>query len=224
MSKFQSRAEDRDELAADRDEDAEQRDVAACNRDDAAVEREADAESRDEESRHDSDDLDRLFWWIRDQVRAHLARVAVITIDPDDWPDLTPAAIAHLRAHVGEQRRLAEHACDAVISLLDELRDKVHHDEAERLDAALDRHAAARDRDDSACDRQSAAQDRELSARDRGAAAVEREQIDAIDVAHADRLSRQAQLGAPGARAVAESLQRIADSRDRLSRSRRRSY
>jgi hypothetical protein len=187
----------------------------------AADQRDCHASDRDKEACREAEELDALFWQARCQIREHFAGIQDITIDPAEWPDLIPAALAHLRAHAAEQRRLAEFARAAVASLLDDLRNEIHHNQANRLAAVRDRRAAARDRGSSACERDGSAEDRDLSARDRGQAAIEREQADPADVSEAERVSTtQAPLTDPVARAVAECQQRIADSRNQLTRTR----
>jgi hypothetical protein len=221
VADLSSRAERRDEFAADRDDASERRDAAADIRDEAAEQRDTRGEDRDKLSCLDSEDLDVLFWQVRGQVRDQFARIENIAIDPADWPDLTPAGLAHLRAHVAERRGLAELSRAVVIGLLDDLRDEIRRNHADRVTAALARSDAARDRDDSAFDRRSSAQDRDLSARDRGQATIEREQAGPADVTQSERLSSmQEPLTDAVARAVAESQQRIADSRSQLTRSR----
>ena len=81
----------RDERAGDRDDAADHRDGIAHDRDDAADRRDADAADRDEEARHGSTGLADRFREIWEQILDRFTRTENATIDPDDWPDLTPA-------------------------------------------------------------------------------------------------------------------------------------
>ena len=72
-------------------------------------------------SQHDRDLNERLRQ-VCQQILDRLAWAENTTINPADWPDLTPAALDRLRAHAAEQRRLAALDRAAVSSLLTDLR------------------------------------------------------------------------------------------------------
>jgi hypothetical protein len=169
-------------------------------------------------SQHDRD-LDERLRQVCQQILDRLAWAENTTINPADWPDLTPAALDRLRAHAAEQRRLAALDRAAVSSLLAGLRAQLDRGGAQRRTAADDRRAAASDRLASDQDHRSAAQDRDDSAGDRGQAAIERVQADPRKhrgrPAGSDRVDDS--LIDRTARSVAESGQRIASSRAYLA-------
>jgi hypothetical protein len=187
MSHLDTPAERRDERAADRDDDADRRDDSAQHRDDDADKRDAEAAERDEHAHQDSDDLIDRVQRIGAQILDRLAALENATVDPDDWPDLTPTALARLDAHTAEQRRLARRDRAAFTALLDRLHDELAYLGRDRRLAAGDRRASARDRTDAAGNRHESAQDRDLSARDRNQAVIEREQLDPRDLASGRR-------------------------------------
>lgn len=154
------------------------RDDLTHDRDDAADRRDANAGERDDAARDGSDDLTERVRRIRLQILGRFARFENATVDARDWPDLTPAALAHLEAHTAEQRRLAGLDREAVADLLDHLDHGLGHLGRDRRAAARDRGASAHDRHHSAGNRGDAGQDRHLSARDRSQAAIERELVD----------------------------------------------
>ena len=221
MTNFETPADRRDELAADRDDAAECRDVTSAARDAVADVRHARADARAGQADNRDRDLDDRLAQVRRRILDRLARVENTTFDRADWPDLTAADLVRLRAYAAEQRRLAALDLAAVRALLDDLRDLVLRDRAdrspagERLAAAQDRRAARRDRRDSADDRDDAA-------RDRAQAAIERQLADPADsdsdsTAESFLIRSDESLGGRVARAVAESRQRVASSREVLT-------
>jgi hypothetical protein len=82
-------------------------------------------------SQHDRD-LDERLRQVCQQILDRLAWAENTTINPADWPDLTPAALDRLRAHAAEQRRLAALDRAAVSSLLAGLRAQLDRGRAQR--------------------------------------------------------------------------------------------
>ena len=80
----------RDERAGDRDDPPTTATGSRHDRDDAADRRDAEAADRDEEARHGSTELADRFREIWEQILDRFTRIENATIDPDDWPDLTP--------------------------------------------------------------------------------------------------------------------------------------
>ena len=107
MSHPRSSVDGRDDRAADRDDTADRRDDTTRDRDEAAHQRDTEADKRDEQARDSADDLTGHIRQIGRQIVDRLARIENTTLDPADWPDLTPAALARLEARITEQRRLA---------------------------------------------------------------------------------------------------------------------
>ncbi len=212
--------ERRDDLAADRDDGAACRDTAADDRDTVAADRDARADGRDARADRDAQRLDDLIVEVRRQILDRFTRIENAVVDPAGWPDLAPAALAELRAHAAEQRRLAAHDRNAVDGLLTRLRADIHHERSGRVAAARDRGAAARDRTTSGQDRHHAGRDRDRAADDRDQAAIERVQADPSDLDRSDSTRPSSESMADRvARAVAGSRRRIADSRTYLTRS-----
>jgi hypothetical protein len=216
--------ERRDDLAADRDDLADRRDSAAADRDTAAHQRDVQADDLDEQSNRNADDLHDRLTRIRRQLLARLARLENTSVDPDDWPELTRAGLARLRAHAAEQRHLAALDRAAINELLDDLRSAIGHSRSGRFAATQDRRAAREDRHAAAQNRVDAAGNRDDSAQDRDQTAIERQQPDPADLA---RVMQEAEhspswstdsLVDQVARAVADSRRRIADSRTYLAR------
>jgi uncharacterized protein (DUF3084 family) len=207
MVHFQTPAERRDDQAADRDDAPEGCDTAARDRDTAATSRDSDAHDRDGLASQHPRDLDERLRQVCQQILDRLAWAENTTINPADWPDLTPAALDRLRAHAAEQRCLT--ALDRAIasSLLADLRAQLDRGRAQLRTAADDRRAAASDRLASDQDRRSAAQDRDNSTRDRGQAALEREQADPRNIVAAQQTATGVDdsLTDRTARSVAES-------------------
>jgi hypothetical protein len=209
-------AERRDEAAAARDQRAEVRDTAAGARDRTAQDRDRGAADRDTAAAHRSrdilDQLHDLQQQIDDQIRWLADAAGSIPVG-----GLSPAALSALRAYADEQRRLAELNRRAVRDLFDEMRAEVQHSRAARHAAADDRHAAADDRHAAADDRTAAAGDRDAYAANRDQAAIERAQTD--PPAHgAESGPPEKALADRVTRAVAESQQRVRDSRAALAR------
>ena len=214
MVRFGASGERRDDTATDRD------DVAATGRDSAATERDAQADDRDDRAGRDAEDLrDRLTRMSR-QGFDRRAGLEDVPLDPADWPELTPEGLVRLRAHAAAQRLLGTLDQAAVRSLSDDLRGEIEHGRRERRAAARDRRAAADDREAAERDRGSAEQDRTGAACDRDQAAIERQQDDCVD-----RDPGPEDRGETGSltdrveRAVADSRQRISDSRAYLAAS-----
>jgi hypothetical protein len=228
MTDLGTQGERRDDSAADRDDAAQRRDLVADVRDDAADRRDDDATERDQDLHQDLRELDRRVGQIRSLVLDHLSRVEGALVEGADWPDLTPAGLGRLHAHLAEQRHLAGLGRAAVATLFEELHNELGHILDDRLAAADDRHAAARDRRHSGDDRRGSAHDRDLSAQDRGQATIDREQVDPGTLArgsawHAPHSPRRRPStwepsADAGKEALAESRQRIADSREQLGR------
>jgi len=220
MVRFGASGERRDDTATDRDDVATGRDDAATGRDVVATDRDAQAGDRDDRAGRDAEDLrDRLARMSR-QGFDRRAGLEDVPLDPADWPELTPEGLARLRAYAAEQRLLGTLDQAAVRSLSDDLRGEIEHGRRERRAAARDRRAAADDREAAERDRGSAEQDRTEAARDRDQAAIERQQDDCVDV---DREPEPEHAGEDGSltdrveRAVADSRQRISDSRAYLT-------
>jgi hypothetical protein len=95
-----------------------------------------------------------------EQILDRFARIENTAIDPDDWPDLAPDALARLDAYTAEQRRLAALDREAVTALFDQLRNDLHHVRQVSRAVAADRWASASDRHHSAGDRRDSGQDR----------------------------------------------------------------
>jgi hypothetical protein len=180
-----------------------------------ADERDADATHRDDHAAADTRDLDDCFAQLRRQILDHLTWIDSTAIDPADWPDLPPAALDRLRAHLDEHRRRTARERAVALTLLTDLHALIHHGRADRHAAASDRRTAAQDRQASAQDRRSAAQDRDDSARDRDQATIEREQANASAGENHERLATgpDESLVDRAAQAIGESRHRIADSR-----------
>jgi hypothetical protein len=206
-------AERRDVAAADRDDDAEERDRRSARRDRTAQTRDEYAEDRDVAAGTRRSELGDRLWNLRRQIVERLRRIENTDFDPAAWQNLTPAALTQLRDHAAEQRRLAAVDRGEIQSLIDEILTEVGHGRDERRAAAADRTASAQDRTASAGDRDRAAVDRDQSA-------IERAQVDPADEDAYPELSPESHLACQPA-AVARSRQRIADSRETLSRSRR---
>ena len=212
-------ADRRDARAVDRDDTAGRRDDVTGDRDDDAIRRDVDAVERDDDARDDAEVLADRLGQIRRQVLDRFARIENATVDPRDWPDLPPAALARLAAHTAEQRRLAGLDREAVTALFDQLDHGLSRLGQDRHAAAHDRDASARDRRHSAGDRSDSGRDRDLSARDRGQAAVEREQVDPGVLPPDDDPPgprRAPREPVTFAERVAASRRRLSDSRDRL--------
>jgi len=218
MVHFDASGENRDDTATDRDDAADGRDVAAIDRDVAAGERDARAGDRDDRAGRDADDLrDRLTRTSR-QAFDRSAGLDDVVVDPADWPELTATGLARLRAFAAEQRLLGvlDHA--AVRALCDDLRSEIEHGRLERRAAARDREAAAADRRAADRDRSLAEQDRADAARDRDQAAIERQQDDPVGpVGLPQPDGTDESLAGRVARAMADSRQRITDSRAYLA-------
>lgn len=209
----------RDQRAANRDDAADRRDGDARGRDAAAERRDAEAGERDDE-RQASGDLTARIERISRQVLGRLARIENAAIDPDDWPDLTPAALARLDAHTAEQRRLAGLDRAAVTALLDQLHHELGEIGDDRHAAALQRDASSRDRHSSADNRHDSGQDRDLSAQDRGQATIEREQVDLRDLPPDGDITSTHPSPGPGpspGRRITSTERAIAGSRRRIS-------
>jgi hypothetical protein len=214
-------AERRDDRATDRDDAAEHRDVDSRHRHNAADRRDTRALVRDDRSAGWAEDLRERLERIRRHLLAGLRRIEEVDIDPAAWPDLPPAALARLCAHVTEQGRLAALDATAVSGLLDDLGDELQRVVEDRIASARDRESSADDRHASDRDRDAAGADREAAAEDRDQAAIEREQSDPtarkvevptaglhafVDESVAGRVTR----------AVQDSRRRITDSRKYL--------
>ena len=222
MVDFRTRAERRDSAAADRDDAADGREAVSDGRDTVADRRDVEAGEREQDARQDFRELDDRLTRIRQEILDRFARMETTTIDPADWPDITPAGLARLRAHAAEQRRLAALDRTAVVRLLDDVRDGLLRTRRDRATAARDRHHSAEDRHHSALDRLDSARDRESAAADRGHAAIEREQVQPPDPpqdVHPRRRGGQP-MAERAAQALKESRQRIADTHDHLDRTR----
>lgn len=202
-------ADGRDDDADDRDDTADDRDDTADGRDGDATQRDTDAAARDDTARRDSDDLDENVRRLCEQVLDHLSRIENAALDLDDWPELTPAALARLDAHLAEQRRLAGLARYGVTTLTNELRRSLTGLRHDRRAAARDRTDAAGDRRDAAGDRQDSGHDRHAAHGDRNQSAIERHQVDPRDLPPPPE---QEQLNSQTSDAIATSRQRIADS------------
>jgi hypothetical protein len=180
--------EGRNDRADARDESAHRRDLTSDERDKTGDRRDGEAGERDAEDSHRSHDLADRYRQLRRHVLDHFACIENSTIDPADWPDVTPAALDQLQALVAQQRHSAARSQAAILTLLDELDAQSHHTRTSRLAAARDRRAAADDRRHSAQDRAASADDRDRSAADRNQAVIEREQADsAVKVGHEHR-------------------------------------
>jgi hypothetical protein len=214
MVHFGASGENRDDTATDRDDAAEGRDVAATDRDAAATERDDRAGGRDDRAGRDADDLrDRLTRTSR-QAFDRFAGDDVV-VDPADWPELTAAGLARLRAFAAEQRLLGALDHAAVRALCDDLRGEIEHGRLERRAAARDREAATADRRAADRDRGLAEQDRADAARDRDQAAIERQQDSPVGLLQPDGTDES--LAGRVARAMADSRRRITDSRAYLA-------
>ena len=178
MSHPRSSVDGRDDRATDRDDTADRRDDTTRDRDEAAHQRDTEADKRDEQARDSADDLTGHIRQIGRQIVDRLARIENTTLDPADWPDLTPAALARLEARITEQRRLAGLDRAAIGTLLDEIQRALGDRRHDRMGAGNDRRAAEQDRHHSAGDRRDARRDRNDAERDRNQAAIEREQVD----------------------------------------------
>jgi hypothetical protein len=206
-------ADRRDRTAVGRDERAATRDTAAAERDRAAQHRDRGATARDTaagQRSHDVHDrLHDLHQQIDDRLRRHAESVAHLPAG-----DLPPAAATALRAYAAEQRRRADLDRQALSALIDEVRAEVEHTRADRRAAADNRQDAGEDRRGAADDRIAAAVDRDTSAADRDQAVIERAQADPpAHHAQAGETPPLATLTDRARRAVAESRQRIHDSR-----------
>jgi hypothetical protein len=210
------RATDRDASAERRDGDSQHRDVAADHRDTGALHRDDRSADRLDALRERVDEL-------RRHVLAGLRRVEEVDVDPVDWPDLGPAALARLSAHVAEQARQAALEDRTLLGLLDEFGDELRRAVEDRVASARDRDGAAADRQASERDRDAAATDREAAAGDRDQAAIEREQADpadremAVPTAGLQAFVDESVVGR-GTRAVQDSRRRVIDSRKHLGR------
>jgi hypothetical protein len=171
-------------------------------------------------SQHDRDLNERLRQ-VCQQILDRLAWAENTTINPADWPDLTPAALDRLRAHAAEQRRLAALDRAAVSSLLTDLRAPSSTAAGPNVAPPPTTVAGPRPRTvwPPDQDRRSAEQDRDDSTRDRGQAATEREQADSRDIVAAERAATRVDdsLIDRTALSVAKSRQRIANSRAYLA-------
>jgi hypothetical protein len=212
-------AERRDDLAEDRDAAAADRDTTAQERDADGRRRDADAAQRDIRAGQQGHGLKDGFEQLRRQILDHFAQIENTTIDPADWPDISPAALDGLRARAAEQRRLAAQDRATAIRLLANLSDQISQLQVDWHAPDEDRRAAARDRQASAHDRRSSAEDRDSHARDRNQAAIEREQIDPPDTAEPNQAAARGEdsLTDRARQAVYESRQRIADARAYLT-------
>jgi hypothetical protein len=214
-------AESRDEAAADRDDAADRRDVVSRDRDAAAARRDVRAEEREEDVRRTADGFDARLIRIRRQLLDGFTRVEGDAFDPVDWPDMTSAGLARLRALSAEQRRCATADRVAVTALFDDLREEARLLACERRAVARDRRAAAEDRISAAEDRWESARDRDLSARDRDQAAIEREQDGHADVLQESGAApRGDDFEERASRAMTESRLQIVESRARIARGR----
>ncbi len=221
MAHFHVPAERRDDLAAERDDAADRRDRDAADRDTAAGRRDVSADGRDDRARRSAYGLDDLAVEVHRQILERFARIEDAAVEPAGWSHLPPAALAELRAHAAEQRRLAALDREAVDGLLTRLRAEIHRERADRAAAAADRLAAARDRVAAGHDRDGSVGDRDRAADDRDQAAVERAQADPPDREPPEGTGPTGEsLADRVARAVAGSRQRIADSRAYLTRDR----
>jgi hypothetical protein len=215
MSEPRTPADLRDDRAADRDDIADQRDITADGRDETADQRDLDATDLDAPGRTDLDRFADRFHGLSRQIIDHLTRIATTPVDPKDWPDLTPAALAHLDAHTAEQRRLAALDLQTVTALLDQLQAELSHLRNSRHAGTRDRRASAEDRRAAKGNRHDSGHDRTDSAGDRGQSVIEREQIDPRDLPPDDP------EGHSTATSPAGTAQRLSESRDRINRNRR---
>src|SRR5947208_3110821 len=107
MACAESLAGNRHQFGADRDEAADGRDAESRVRDDVADQRDVAANDRDEAARRSAEVFDDGLCRIHRRLVDRFARIEATTVDPADWPDITPAGLAHLRESASEQRRLA---------------------------------------------------------------------------------------------------------------------
>jgi hypothetical protein len=215
--------ERRYDSAADRDDLADGRDVAATARDTTAQVRDVQADDRDEQACRNADDLHDRLTRIQRQLLGLLARPENTVIDPADWPELTEARLARLRAHAAEQGHLAALDRAAVTNLLDDLRTAIGDSRIDGINAARDRRAAGHERRAAAQDRVDAAHDRDESAGDRDQDDIERQQSDRADPTDATPVADRPDglddsLPHEVARAVRDSRRRITDGRAYLTR------
>jgi hypothetical protein len=215
MVHFGASGENRDDTATDRDDVAEGRDVAATDRDAAATERDVRAGDRDDRAAEDADDRRDRLGLICRQAFDRLSGLDDVPVHPADWPELTAAGLARLRAFAAEQRLLGALDHAAVRALCDDLRSEIEHSRLERRAAARDREAAAIDRKAADRDRGLAEQDRADAARDRDQAAIERQQDSPVGLPQPDGTDES--LAGRVARAMADSRRRITDSRAYLA-------
>jgi 23S rRNA G2069 N7-methylase RlmK/C1962 C5-methylase RlmI len=129
-------AERRDDLAEDRDAAAADRDTTSQERDADGRRRDADAAQRDIRAGQQGHGLNDGFEQLRRQILDHFAQIENTTIDPADWPDITPAALDRLRARAAEQRRLATLDRATAIRLLANLNDQISQLRVDRHDFA----------------------------------------------------------------------------------------
>jgi hypothetical protein len=177
-----ARADGRDDRATDRDDTADRRDEAARDRDDAAQQRDIDAEKRFATAQVDAEDLADRLQGLSLQILQRLARIEDSALEPADWSDLPPTALARLDALVAEQRALARLDRQALHALLDDLHDAVGELQRDHQAMSRDRRASGGDRHHALGNRGDSGQDRRDAQADRNQAAIDREQVDPRDL------------------------------------------
>jgi hypothetical protein len=206
--------------ACDRDDAAELRDQASYERDAEADLRDGQACTRDVQTAGQVQGVLTRLWEIRRNLQDSVDRLARAEQRCDDGTEPSCAA-----EHAAAWRRDR----DAVDVLLDEAITLVAHSEFRWQEAAGDRRASARDRSAAARDRLNSAGDREGAAADREQSAVDREQVafraeaEAVRRRSAAARDRTVEAATVVARVVQGSEVQIAQSRDVLARTQRRS-
>jgi len=192
MPRPRTGAEHRDDRAMQRDDAADHRDDVADVRDRHALDRDDAADHRDRLSRDYAEDIVARIHDVRDQLADYLGRLEAVETDP-------------------QQRDLVARARATFSDLFTDILIEFARTREQRRASKHDRGLAAGDRQASADDRAFAAQNRFQSAGDRQQGAVEREQADH----HVGSETRTDVLAR-----VAESRQRLTDTRDLLTRTR----
>ncbi|ALL79631.1 hypothetical protein AD006_31070 (plasmid) [Pseudonocardia sp. EC080610-09] len=221
MVGFEPSAENDEASAATRDDAAHARDLESQRRDDAAERRDAAADARDLFSGEIRADFDIRLGELGRDLLERVTRKEGLTIDPGEWPDISPAALVRLRAYLAEQQRLAASDRAAVVMLLSEIRNEFRLQQRDRQEAAYERLAAAGDRDSAADDRRACRRDRDHSLQDRSQAALERELVRPADLEHDEdpALALQEQTSLARTK-IEEARQKILDTREWLARTR----
>lgn len=221
MTRYSASPDDRDDDAADRDDAADDRDLCASDRDTVAGKRDAQAVDRDDQAVLIEQELRDRLDQVRQQILDRLARLENTSVDPADWRELTPAALARLRDHTAEQRHLAALDRAALSDLLDDLRNLADRSVGDRVACSRDRQDAEHDRHAAAQDRGDAGRDRDDSSADRAQAAIERQQVDpghAADAVPGNHVAWADSLADRVAQTVATSRRRIDVTRAFLGR------